>query len=94
MDFAMAHTFDLGSAAYAASSHLEARGCPATDADDAGHRLVRTLNSEIYSRTAIDGITGHNQYAAKACPGVLRAVLAGHCLMARWQDLMCHAGLG
>lgn len=41
MDLAVAHTFDLGSGVFAASSYLEAEGHPATHAQVAGHRLVR-----------------------------------------------------
>jgi DNA-binding transcriptional LysR family regulator len=41
LDLVVAHTFDLGAAAYAAVSYLDARGRPATPADVAGHRLVR-----------------------------------------------------
>ena len=32
-------------------------------------RALITLIAEIEQRTAIEHITGHNQYAAKACPG-------------------------
>ncbi|MGR3593127.1 MAG: N-acetylmuramoyl-L-alanine amidase [Limimaricola soesokkakensis] len=35
----------------------------------AQERTLRQLIGEISSRTAIGLITGHNQYAAKACPG-------------------------
>ena len=35
----------------------------------AQEQALRELIAEIGSRTAIDLITGHNQYAAKACPG-------------------------
>jgi peptidoglycan hydrolase-like protein with peptidoglycan-binding domain len=36
---------------------------------DAQEQALRTLIAEISSRTAINLVTGHNQYAAKACPG-------------------------
>ena len=35
----------------------------------AQEQMLRKLIGKISSRTAIDLITGHNQYAAKACPG-------------------------
>ena len=35
----------------------------------AQEQTLRELIAEIGSRTALDLITGHNQYAAKACPG-------------------------
>lgn len=36
---------------------------------DAQERTLRALIAEIAGRTAIDLVSGHNQYAAKACPG-------------------------
>ena len=47
------------------------------DADDqfsdhftsAQARSLRTLIADIRSRTPITKVTGHNTYAAKACPG-------------------------
>lgn len=41
VDLVVAHAFQLGSAAYAARSYLEAHGRPASHAGMAGHRLVR-----------------------------------------------------
>ena len=36
---------------------------------EAQEQTLRELIADIGSRTAIDLVTGHNQYAAKACPG-------------------------
>lgn len=41
MDLAVAHAFGLGSGVYAARSYIETHGCPTTQAEVAGHRLVR-----------------------------------------------------
>jgi DNA-binding transcriptional LysR family regulator len=41
LDLVVAHTFELGSAVYAALPYLQAKGCPATHAEVVGHQLVR-----------------------------------------------------
>lgn len=41
MDLVVAHAFGLGSGVFAARTYIEMHGCPATQAEVAGHRLVR-----------------------------------------------------
>ena len=48
LDLAVAHTFELGSAVFAASSYLAAHGWPATHQDVAGHRLVRYADAFLH----------------------------------------------
>ncbi len=66
MDLAVAHVFGLGSGVFAARSYIETYGCPSTQAEVAGHRLVRYAKPFLH----MPPFAWAEQFAEPGAPGV------------------------